>query len=356
MGQCICGKTIDETEGLCARCRALGNLDLTSGTGSVRIEEAYHGLIEEWHPKRSSEDPRTRKAAENKIAAVKAAYTWLTAEENTEQSQAADDTAGELLNTGEQASDKPPSEHGAILQHPQIQRGITALLLCGTIAAGLVTVDSVLSLLPATAPAYVTFKINSRNAVMARLPGMIGSHGGHAGSEEASSGFPSSQPDTERSPAGNRARHGAAQASADDLAHELANAPLVKNAQAYVTLGLTPVEVAAVLGSPTSVSAQGLTYGRSEIYLRNGRVVGWKIDLASSPLRVRLWPHHAFDPQIDTFTTGSTMDQVIFVQGTPTLVADNKFGYGKSQVFFEGGRVIGWLIDPRSVSLRVHEE
>jgi hypothetical protein len=49
---------------------------------------------------------------------------------------------------------------------------------------------------------------------------------------------------------------------------------------------------------------------------------------------------------------GSTKDQVLAVQGTPTLFSDNTFGYGGSEVYFQNDRVIGWKADPVSVSHR----
>jgi len=124
-------------------------------------------------------------------------------------------------------------------------------------------------------------------------------------------------------------------------------------AQPYVTSGLTPMEVLAILGKPTSSSGEKMFYKDSEIDFRNGQVVGWKVDGRSAPIRVKLWPTAAPAPGLTQFAVGSSKSDVIALQGTPTLFSDNKFGYGGSVVFFQNDRVVSWKQDPNSVHLRV---
>ena len=94
-------------------------------------------------------------------------------------------------------------------------------------------------------------------------------------------------------------------------------------------------------------------YKGSEIDFKNGQVAGWKIDPQTSPIRVKLWPSAAPVPGVTTFAVGSSKSDVITVQGTPTLFSDSQFGYGKSLVFFQNDKVVGWKEDPGSVRLRV---
>jgi len=47
-------------------------------------------------------------------------------------------------------------------------------------------------------------------------------------------------------------------------------------------------------------------------------------------------------------TVGSTRDEVIEEQGPPTASSENKLVYGSSEIYFKGGSVVGWRIDPRS--------
>jgi hypothetical protein len=93
-------------------------------------------------------------------------------------------------------------------------------------------------------------------------------------------------------------------------------------------------------------------YGRSELYLKDNSVAGWRIDPVSSPIGVKLWPKSSVDPTLDSFTIGSSMDVVLVVQGTPTAFSEEKFEYGASEVYFENHRVIRWNNDASSIPLR----
>jgi hypothetical protein len=48
------------------------------------------------------------------------------------------------------------------------------------------------------------------------------------------------------------------------------------------------------------------------------------------------------------FTVGSTKDEVLAVQGTPTEFRDRVWQYGKSLVLFSGDRVTSWDVEPDS--------
>ena len=121
--------------------------------------------------------------------------------------------------------------------------------------------------------------------------------------------------------------------------------------QPFITVGMTKDEVIAVAGTPTAISDDKLDYGGSEFNLKDGAVTGWKIDAASS-LRVKLWPGSASDRTLRVFSVDSTKDDVLVVQGTPTLLSQDKFGYGASEVYFRNNRVVSWKNDPGSVMLR----
>jgi hypothetical protein len=120
----------------------------------------------------------------------------------------------------------------------------------------------------------------------------------------------------------------------------------------YVTVGSTRDEVLAQQGTPTASSEDKLVYGTSELYLKDGRVVGWCIDPFSSPIRVKLWPQSPVDSDLEFFTVNSTKDEVLVVQGTPTEFSEDTFKYGDSVVFFSRNRVVNWKNDPGSVPLR----
>lgn len=73
----------------------------------------------------------------------------------------------------------------------------------------------------------------------------------------------------------------------------------------------------AAQGTPSNISGNTFTYGFSRVEFWNGRVVGWAN--ISNNLRVALKP--AVPTTAATFTRGSTEDEVLAAQGTPTNVS-----------------------------------
>jgi hypothetical protein len=59
-------------------------------------------------------------------------------------------------------------------------------------------------------------------------------------------------------------------------------------------------------------------------------------------------PSGPVEPAKGYFTVGSSKDEVLSVQGTPTDFDDRVWKYGASSVFFSGNRVIGWDMWPGS--------
>jgi hypothetical protein len=128
--------------------------------------------------------------------------------------------------------------------------------------------------------------------------------------------------------------------------------PVAGIVKPYVTVGFTREEVLAQQGTPTAASEDKLVYGKSELYLKRGFVVGWRIDPVSSPIRVKLWPQYTINPSPEYFTIGSSRDIVLAVQGTPTAFTEDKCEYGGSEVDFRDNKVVSWKSDPASIPLR----
>jgi hypothetical protein len=120
----------------------------------------------------------------------------------------------------------------------------------------------------------------------------------------------------------------------------------------YITVGLTKDEVVAIQGAPTASFADKLVYKGSELDFKDGKIAGWKIDPASAPLRVKLWPDAPVDASLQYFTVGSSKNEVLVVQGTPTAFSEDRFSYGGSEVYFKNDQVVSWKSDPASVPLR----
>jgi hypothetical protein len=115
------------------------------------------------------------------------------------------------------------------------------------------------------------------------------------------------------------------------------------NTPGYFTVGSTKDEVLAVQGTPTRVGEYEWAYGLSTIDFRDGRVVSWTI-YGSSPLHAKLLPSSTASNTPGYFTVGSTKDEVLAVQGTPTRVGEYEWAYGLSTIDFRNGRVISWTI------------
>ncbi len=132
--------------------------------------------------------------------------------------------------------------------------------------------------------------------------------------------------------------------------HEYATSPLKAKllpsasaqvrARDFFTVGSTKDEVLAVQGTPTKFSDYTLTYGLSDIFLRDGKVYSWH-EYATSPLKAKLLPATQIEAR-EFFMVGSTRDEVLAVQGTPTKFTDTTLTYGLSDVYFVNGKVVSW--------------
>ena len=126
-------------------------------------------------------------------------------------------------------------------------------------------------------------------------------------------------------------------------------APKAAVAGKYITLGSSKEQVLAALGPPPQSSENRWVYGSSYVEFTKGLVTGWS-NSSLNPLNVRLAPSR--ETSGESFTLGSSRDQVSAVQGTPTQVSKNRWSYGFSYVDFEKGKVKSWYssrMDPLNV-------
>ena len=116
--------------------------------------------------------------------------------------------------------------------------------------------------------------------------------------------------------------------------------PQIFERRDYFTVGSTKEEVLAVQGTPSEFTDSTFTYGYSRVHFRGDRVTTWE-DRQTNPLRVKLLPTAGIERKT-YFTVGSTKDEVLAVQGTPTEFTDSTFTYGYSEVHFRDDRVTTW--------------
>lgn len=114
------------------------------------------------------------------------------------------------------------------------------------------------------------------------------------------------------------------------------------------TLGSDEATVKRVQGVPTRLSGDEWHYDLSSISFQGGVVVGWRN--YSHNLHVRLSP--AATSEKGTFTIGSSVDEVLSAQGTPSGISGNEWWYELSTITFDERVVAGWR--DYSHNLRVH--
>lgn len=112
----------------------------------------------------------------------------------------------------------------------------------------------------------------------------------------------------------------------------------------YFTVDSTKDEVLAVQGTPTEFTSSVFTYGYSRVLFVGDKVKSWEQSPAN-PLRAKLLPSRPVASR-GYLGVGSTKDEVLAVQGTPTEFTDSAFTYGYSRINFQNGRVISWEISP----------
>jgi hypothetical protein len=109
----------------------------------------------------------------------------------------------------------------------------------------------------------------------------------------------------------------------------------------YFTLGSTQEEVLAVQGTPSGIIGSTWHCAYSSIDFVNGKVKGYSN--ISRNLRVKLLPKvETFLQSPGYFTIGSTQDEVLAVQGTPTGIIGSTWRYGYSSIDFHNGEVKGY--------------
>lgn len=352
MSFCPCGKEAADGSPLCDRCFALQVLELTPTATPTDVRAAYHMLVKVWHPDRFQSDAGLKQAANEKLKAINSAYLYLTSRsaraERDRQRQAAPPSSSAAPSAPRAAA---PARHSVLGVRSLLATFATvgmlqraALLLLGLTAGGvaLKLMDTVLCSDPDTAHVYVAFRaavLSQLDAPRHRFMSVLSDLFHRGGSQPSVAAATS---DTATAPA--PPPTGAA-------AHSSKRHVALTHLQSVITVGLTRDEVVAIAGPPTSTSDDKLVYGDSEIDLKEGVVIGWKLGPAS-PIHVKLWPTSEVDRTLRVFSVDSTKDDVLVVQGTPTLLAADKFGYGNSEIYFRNNRVVSWKNDPMSAPLR----
>ncbi len=108
---------------------------------------------------------------------------------------------------------------------------------------------------------------------------------------------------------------------------------------AHITIGSSEEEVLLVQGTPTRVEGDKWFYGFSELVFKNGRLVEY--DNYFGSLKIRVLPSVLSEPEPprNFFTIGSTPDDVLALQGTPTAIHGDRWSFNFAVVIFRDGKV-----------------
>ena len=360
MGICACGSAIHDKGGRCARCSALDVLELGVGATDDEIKAKYRMLVKVWHPDRFVGDGNLMQAAEEKSKHINAAFNLLSSlprpsagykpqwPESKEPTATAKTPATPPRPfTGRDSVNRPtnhaavpptppasgPSGNSPMASVPQTSSGWNRVLRYAVIIAG---VSLARYFWPSGGTGSNTTATNGGET----LAPLSTSHVMETFAPEASTVISTSSSKK-------------AKPTRTMGAHTTNESPPASNTVfPYFTIGSTREQVLAIQGTPTAFSQDKLEYGASEVYLRGGKVVNWKIWPELNPLKAKLIPTSAVSASPGYFTVGSTRDEVLAVQGTPTGFTDNMFEYGASEVYFIGGKVVSWKIWPGLNPLR----
>ena len=358
MNTCSCGKLVDEKSTQCPRCAALQVLGLETDAEENEIRSAYRLLVKTWQPDRFQGDEKLKEAAEAKLKEINSAFEVLTStsiqrgmpdrpqhEAPYRAFQEAPPGAQPASREGATANAQPaPKEVPAVSTAPAAIPNVTSpsqhwqkIKLFYRRTRWFLRVAALACILLTGRSIWTFLKVHNPSGEMANA--------GDSAKESAPAGAPpAAPPGPRKADSHQQAKTRAAAQQAQPAPHEVL--------LPYLTVGSTRDEVLAQAGPPTASSEEKLVYGKSELYLKDGAVIGWRID-PSSPIRVKLWPEAPVDPGLDFFSYGSSKDSVLVVQGTPTAFTENKFEYGGSVVYFQNNRVVSWKNDPASIPLRV---
>lgn len=371
MNICSCGNLVNSNYKQCPRCEAVEILGVAPDAPETEIRRAYRLHATAWNPENFLNDQKLKEAAEEKLKDVTTAFYYLTAtsterfreerpcyvsrckaaEEQPIPGDAAADNDAPVFNP--RASSLMQSGNGIkafvkILPKPKTLLKIAALILVLfvgiSIWAGLKALD------PGTAQAANAKASSQRGGPDVPAESWLDvikkdlqSLDPRESAQEQETGPQTEQP----------APRNVIRVLTRKIHTATSNVqPAARIIRPYVTLGSTRDEVLAQQGTPTTSSEDKVVYGKSELYFRNGTVAGWRVDPVSSPIRVKLWPHYTINPSPEYFTVGSSRDVVLAVQGTPTMLDEDKYEYGGSEVDFHNNKVVDWKNDPNSTPLR----
>jgi hypothetical protein len=346
-------------------------LGLEPGSKPSEVKRAYRTLVKKWHPDRHhSETYENRALAEKKFREIDEAYKRISGrwKETARPESLHRKSTGQpaspfrvFKRRGEKHRFKTDARARSKIDNPILSRAkiVSPLLLLSAAAAlilfRLSPFSSNRSFVEETAHEHKTSSsqpvVNTGNSVKSPVAGgqtsVFSNNRQREANDRPGEGLQPPSPGSNSSVAGPDGRKGlfiddrpGMSASVDplfSLPPDLLNSkPSASNS--FFSMGSTASEVLAVQGTPSRVQGQTWIYGLSEVQFRNGRVS--RFNNFDGSLRVHMVPESPEDgAQLDHIEIGSSEQQVLAVQGTPTRVEGNRWFYGFAEILFKDGRI-----------------
>jgi hypothetical protein len=247
-------------------------------------KQAYKDLVKVWHPDRFSHDPRLQQKAQEKLQEINEAYEKIKSLKNNE-AQMMSCTKGYGDSSLETQHPHKPSFSENVRFRKKPKRNMLVWIWIFILFIGFSVFLSLIS---------------------SRLEHVQPQH--RAASSSESSRLSSLIPDT----------------------------------QTYFTIGSMKNEVQQIQGNPGRIIGDTWFYRASQVTFFNDRVVGYSNN--SENLHVKLFPTTDVT-HVRTkgyFTIGSTRDEVVALQGTPSGIIGNIWMYGLSRIIFYNEKVVSY--------------
>jgi len=259
-------------------------LGLSPEASKEARKQAYKDLVKVWHPDRFSHDPRLQQKAQEKLQEINEAYEKITLLKNAEAQMTSWKKEHQYSSFETQHAPKPSFSEDVRFRK-KLKRKVFVWILFFVLFIGFSVVLSQLS--------------NRQEQMQSQ----------HRDPFSSQSGTSSS---------------------------------LISDGKTYFTIGSTKNEVQALQGTPSSIIGDTWFYDASQIIFSNDRVIGYSNN--SGNLHIRLLPKtdgmHIREKGY--FTVGSTRDEVIALQGTPSGIIGNTWIYGLSQIEFYNENVVSY--------------
>jgi hypothetical protein len=299
MKTCVCGCSVDADGKLCLRCAALRILELDSDATETEIRASYLTLVKVWHSDRFENEEHLKEAAEAKLKDINSAYEFLTLTvSEREQWEAPSHWAQQAADLG---TSSDPESFVADNKEPFF-KPLRSIFPAFKFLFNFAVVVFVVLLCR-----YLWIALNVE-------------------------------------PPPNQQVAGANDYTKEDLLKELEGPKkrfLEAVKQDLHTLNLRKTATTVTVTPQTAELAPVV-----EVQPRQKPIE--KVAL-QEPAKILPEPR-----TIESYiTVGSTKDEVLEQQGPPTESSENKFVYGRSEIYFKDNIVTSWNIDVDSNPIRV---